>query len=74
MTFTTQIKDEITKIYDNTPEALISLCTYIKFNSTITKEKISIITENASVARWLFKLIKENYNINIILTTRTIKR
>src|SRR5574344_24553 len=74
MTFTTQIKDEITKLEENPPESLISLSTYLKFNSTITKDMISVVTENASVARWLFKLLKENYNINIILTTRTIKR
>jgi cell division protein WhiA len=74
MTFTTQIKDEITKIYNNTPEDLIAISTYIKFNSSIMKDKISIIIENASVARWIFKLLKENYNIPIHLTVRTIKR
>ncbi len=74
MTYTIQIKDEITKIEDNSPESLISLCVYLRFNSDITKDKISIFTENASVARWLFKQIKSHYNININLTTRTIKR
>ena len=74
MTFTTQIKDEITKNYDSTPESLISLCTYLRFNSTFDNHKISVYTENASVARWLFKLLKFHYNIEIKLTTRTIKR
>ena len=74
MTYTIQIKDEITKIEDNSPESLISLCVYLRFNSDITKDRISIFTENASVARWLFKQIKSHYNININLTTRTIKR
>ena len=74
MTYTIQIKDEITKIEDNSPESLISLCVYLRFNSDISKDKISIFTENASVARWLFKQIKSHYNININLTTRTIKR
>ena len=74
MTFTTQIKDEITKIYDASPETLISLLVYLKFNSTIDDNKISIFTENASVARWLFKLLKMHYNVNIKLTTRTINR
>lgn len=74
MTFTTQIKDEITKNYDSTPESLISLCTYLRFNSTFDNHKISVYTENASVARWLFKLLKIHYNIEIKLTTRTIKR
>ncbi len=74
MSFTTQIKDEITKIYNNSPEDLISLLVYLSFNSTITKEEISIYTENASVARWLFKLLKIFYNVEIRLTVRTIKR
>ena len=74
MTYTTQIKDEITKIEDSTSESLISLSVYLRFNSTISDDKLSIFTENASVARWLFRLLKSHYNININLTTRTIKR
>lgn len=74
MSFTTQIKDEITKIYNNTPEELISLLVYLSFNSTITDDEILIYTENASVARWLFKLLKIFYNVEIRLTVRTIKR
>ena len=74
MSFTTQIKDEITKLFNNKMEDLISLLVYLKFNSTITNEKISIFTENASVARWLFKLLRVTYNIPIRLTIRTIKR
>lgn len=73
MTFTTQIKDEITKQINNLTEDLIALCVYLKFNSTLT-DKLSIFTENASVARWLFKGLKSHYNINIGLTIRTIKR
>ncbi len=74
MTFTTMIKDEITKELDNRLEDLISLNAYIKYNSIITSDKISVYVENASVARWIFKLLKSNYNININLTMRTIKR
>lgn len=74
MSFTTQIKDEITKIYNNIPEDLISLLVYLSFNSTITDDEILIYIENASVARWLFKLLKIFYNVEIRLTVRTIKR
>lgn len=73
MTFTTQIKDEITKNVDSLPDALASLCAYLKFNSKI-EDYLSVYTENASVARWLFKLIKTFYNIDIKLTVRTINR
>lgn len=74
MTFTTQIKDEITKDTLLTPESLISLWVYLKFNSTTFNNILSIYTENASTARWLFKLIKQQYNIDIHLTIRTINR
>ncbi|MDD2238847.1 MAG: DNA-binding protein WhiA [Bacilli bacterium] len=74
MTFTIIIKDEVTKNNENPVESLISLHAYLKSNSIITKDKISILIENASVARWIFKLIKSHYNINIILTMRVIKR
>lgn len=74
MTFTTIIKDEVTKNNENELESLVSLHAFIKSNSIITKDAISILIENASVARWVFKLIKSNYNINIVLTMRVIKR
>ena len=74
MTFTTTIKDEITKESDNPIESLISLCAYLKFNSTMNERRMITFIENASVTRWLFKLLKMHYNIEIILTTRTIKR
>ena len=73
MTFTTQIKDEITKDNLSSPDELISLCTYLRFNSTISNI-ISIYTENASVARWIFKTLKKIYNVEIHLVCRTIKR
>ena len=74
MTFSTNIKNEITKDFNNTVEDLLSLNTYLKFNSVITKNRITIMLENASITRWLFKLLKNNYNIEVILTMRTIKR
>lgn len=74
MTFTTQIKDEITKDDYASPDALISLCIYLKLNSDITDTSITIYTENASTARWIFKLLKQFYNVDIHLTSRTIKR
>jgi len=71
MTFTTRIKDEITK--DITNENRIELLGYLKFSSIIDN-KLTILIENASVARYIFKLLKINYNININLTIRTQKR
>ena len=59
MTFTTKIKDEITKELTN--ENRIELLAYLKFSSVID-DKITILIENASVARYIFKLLKINYN------------
>ena len=74
MTFTTRIKDEITKDINNINESRIELLSYLKYASVITSNRISILIENASVARYIFKLLKINYNININLTIRTQKR
>lgn len=74
MTFTTQIKEEITKEESNNIEDLTSLCTYLKFNATLEEDKMTVMVVNASVARWIFKLLKTNYNVLIKLTTRTMKR
>lgn len=74
MTFTTQIKEEITKEENNNIEDLTSLCTYLKFNATLEEDKMTVMVVNASVARWIFKLLKTNYNVLIKLTIRTMKR
>ena len=74
MTFTIQIKEEITKEENNNIEDLTSLCTYLKFNATLEEDKMTVMVVNASVARWIFKLLKTNYNVLIKLTTRTMKR
>jgi len=74
MTFTTQIKDEITKIETSKVESLTELLIYLKLNGTMANGSISLCIENASVARRIFKLIKENYSINIQLTIRRQKK
>ena len=74
MTFTTKIKDEITKDIPNNIESRIELLSYLKYASAINSNKIVILIENASVARYIFRLIKTIYNININLTIRTVKR
>ena len=74
MTFTTRIKDEITKDVFNSVESRIELLAYLKFSANMNNNKINILIENASVARYIFKLLKTNYNININLTIRTQKR
>ena len=74
MTFTTRIKDEITKILDNNVEERTVLISYLKYMATFVNNKMTLIIENASVARYIFKLLKAVYNVNINLTIRTQKR
>lgn len=74
MTFTTQIKDEITKVAENIIESLVVLHSYLYFNATYNEDNLVILTENASVARYIFKLLKIHYNIDIKLTVRVQKK
>ena len=72
--FTTRIKDEITKIETNRLESIAEVCAYLKDNSEFRNNEIIMFIENASVARRMFSLIKRIYGINIKLTIRTQKK
>ena len=74
MTFTTKIKEEIVATTPDLIDARITLLSYIKFVSTTENDRIHILIENASVARYIFKLIKMTYNVDIKLTIRTQKK
>ena len=73
MTFTTRIKEEITKNPINPIEARSELAALIRYNSKISKT-IVITLENASVARRIYKSIKELFKINPKVTVRNQKR
>lgn len=72
--FTTQIKDEVTKIETLKPESIAEVCAYIKYNGIFKNNELTLYIENASVARRMFNLLKRLYKINIKLTSRTQKR
>ncbi|MCH5167311.1 MAG: DNA-binding protein WhiA [Erysipelotrichales bacterium] len=72
--FTTRIKDEVTKLETERCESLAEVCSYIYFNGNISNDTITLFIENNSVARRMFNLIKRLYGVNIKLTTRTQKR
>lgn len=72
--FTTQIKDEITKIETERVESLSEVCAYLKYNGNVENNHLVLITENASVARRMFNLLKRLYGVNIKLTIRSQKR
>ena len=72
--FTTQIKDEVSKIETSKLESLSEALSYIKYNAVISDGVITLFIENASVARRMFNLLKRLYNINIHLIIRTQKK
>lgn len=74
MSFTTTIKDEVTKIETERVESLAEVVAFIKYNGKINEDSIELYIENNSVARRMFNLIKRLYKINITLTIRTQKR
>ncbi len=74
MSFTTSLKEEITKNEVSKIESLIELASYVRFSSQIKKDRIVLTMENASVARRIYKDIKYNFGINIKITIRNQKR
>ena len=74
MTFTTRLKEEITKNDIGQIESLVELSAFIKYAGQIKKNKITLVMENASVARRIYKDIKNNFGINIKITIRNQKR
>ena len=74
MTFTTRLKEEITKNDISPLESLTELAAFVRYSSLIKKNRISLTFENASVARRIYKDIKNNYGVNIKITIRNQKR
>lgn len=72
--FTTAIKDEITKIETLRPESSAEALAYIKTSGVFKDDALCLYIENASVARRMFNLLKRLYKIDIKLTIRTQKR
>lgn len=73
MTFTTSLKEEISKKEFNLVEARYELEAFIKCAGRIDDE-IVITLENSSVARKIYKDIKMVFNINPSVTIRNQKR
>lgn len=69
MSFTAQVKNEISKIEVEDIEAITELSAIIR-NSGIIDKNIKITTENASVARKIFKTIKQLFDYTSKITVR----
>ena len=69
MTFSTEIKNEITRLECSKTESIAELSAIVR-NSASTSESIYINVENNAVARRIYKLFKDIYNITPNITIR----
>lgn len=74
MTFSTKIKDEVTKVDLNRIEMYNELAALIRYDGIIKKDNILITVENASVARRIYKSLKELFMIDVKIIIRIQKR
>lgn len=70
MSFTSIVKNEITHLKTNKLENISELSAIIRNDATIDPIKIQVTTENSSVARRVFELMKNLYQINGKITVR----
>ncbi len=74
MTFSTKMKEEITKQVISRMGILCELSAMIRYDAKFTKNTITLSFENASVARRVYKDMKELFNVPINITVRNQKR
>ena len=74
MTFTTSLKEEISKQEINSIEHRYELLAFLNSVAKISKQEILITMENASVTRRIYKEIKEIFGINPKIIVRIQKR
>lgn len=73
MTFTTRLKEEISKLDNNELESRSIIDAFLRYNADINKN-IIITLENASVTRFIYKLLKENFGVLPKIRVRVQKR
>lgn len=74
MTFTTSLKEEIAKNEYNLIEARTELIAFLNCVAKFDNDEILITLENASIARRIYKEIKEIYHVNPSIVIRIQKR
>ena len=62
MSFTSNIKNEISNVEYSNSEMMSELSAILNIGVKISSDKFEIYTENISVARRIYKLIKDIYN------------
>ncbi len=74
MTFTTSVKEEIAKQDIDNISSIALLSSFIRFDSNIKNNHIDVIMENASVARYIYKILKNIFMITPSIIIRNQKR
>ena len=70
MSFSTNIKEEISRVRNTRSETIAELSGFLRNNGTCTDDTIDLITENATVAKRIYQLIKELYDVSCEIETR----
>ena len=69
MSFTTQIKNEISQIEVSESEKIAELSAFVKNNATIEDEKIILTTENNNIAKRIGTFLQECFDVSIKVDT-----
>ncbi|MBQ9854361.1 MAG: DNA-binding protein WhiA [Bacilli bacterium] len=69
MSFSTEIKNEVTRL-ESSKEELIAELSAIVRNSSVIENDLKIVIENNSIARRIYKLFKNIYDVTPIITVR----
>ena len=65
MSFTSNIKNEISNIEYDESEKMAELSAVLNIGARVNKDSFSVILENISVARRIYRLIKDIYHVEI---------
>lgn len=71
MSFTTTIKEEICRIDNSKLESISELSGFLRNNGSFDTDGITLVTENATVAKRLYKLIKNIYDVTALIEARS---
>ena len=70
MSFTTTIKEDISRIDNTRSESISELSGFLRNNGSCTDTTIDLLTENATVAKRIYKLIKDIYDVTCEIENR----
>ncbi len=70
MSFTTTIKEEISRIDNTKSESIAELSGFLRNNGSYTLDTIDLVSENATVVKRVYKLCKDLYDVTCEIETR----